>query len=118
MKYLNTFFLILLVGLLQAQNDQYKTANGELKINPVLHASMVLEWQGKTIYIDPYGGAAKYASFSKPDLILITDIHGDHMNLETLGALDTENTEMIVPQSGKEKLGDIKAKKNLPSQKR
>ncbi len=40
---------------------------------------------GKTIYNDPAGGAAAYAAPPRPDLILVSDIHGDHMDALTLG---------------------------------
>lgn len=32
-----------------------------------------------------------FAGLSSPDIILITDVHGDHFNPETLDALNTEN---------------------------
>ena len=35
----------------------------------------------------------------RPDLILITDIHGDHLNAETLNAIETSKAKLIVPQA-------------------
>ena len=32
------------------------TDNGDLVIHPVSHASFVLGWNGRTIYVDPVGG--------------------------------------------------------------
>ena len=58
---------------------------------------LFLQWNGKTIYVDPYGGADAFQGIDAPDLILITDIHGDHTNLETLKGLDTKNATFIVP---------------------
>ena len=40
--------------------DSYKTANGTLTIQPILHSSMVVNYNGKTIYVDPYGGSESY----------------------------------------------------------
>lgn len=101
MKKLYTIGLLVLLALMQvqAQSDQIKAKKGKITINPVLHASMVLQWNGKTIYVDPYGGADRYAKYPKPDLILITDIHGDHMHKKTLKALDIKNAEVIAPQA-------------------
>lgn len=94
------------------QGDQITAKKGNISIHPILHASMVLQWNGKTIYIDPYGGATRYAAYPKPDLVLITDVHGDHMNKKTLADLDLSNTEIIVPLAVKDKLGKtIKVKK-------
>ncbi|EDM44016.1 Zn-dependent hydrolases of the beta-lactamase fold-like protein [unidentified eubacterium SCB49] len=68
-----------------------------LKINPISHATMVLEWDGNVIYVDPIGGAAAFKNVPKPDLILITDIHGDHMSMETVTAIATDETGIITP---------------------
>lgn len=90
--------------------DVIKTTAGDLKITPVLHGSLALQLNELTIYIDPYGGAEKFKSFPDADLILITDIHGDHLNVETLSGLNTNNTTFIVPQAVADKMQEIKAK--------
>ncbi len=73
--------------------------NPELKINPISHATMVMNYGDTDIYIDPTGGKAAFETFSTPELVLITDIHGDHFNIETLAALDLEKTTIIAPQA-------------------
>ncbi|MDV3310596.1 MAG: MBL fold metallo-hydrolase [Cyclobacteriaceae bacterium] len=79
--------------------DKIATNKGDLTIQPVLHGSLVLQWNGQTIYVDPYGGAEAFAGLSNPNLVLITDIHGDHMNVETLDALNTQSAKLVVPQA-------------------
>lgn len=81
-----------------------KTEKEELKIVPIEHASTVLEWQDLTIYVDPVGGAIAYEGQKQPDLILITDIHGDHFSLETLQELNTEKAKIILPQAVADKM--------------
>lgn len=76
----------------------------EIKVFPIEHATAVLEWKNITIYIDPVGGAEAFIGQKKPDLILITDIHGDHFNLETLQQLNTENAKIMVPQAVADKI--------------
>jgi L-ascorbate metabolism protein UlaG (beta-lactamase superfamily) len=88
----------------RASADQLQTNKGMLTIQPILHGSVVLTWNNKTVYIDPYGGAEAYKSIATPDLILITDIHGDHMDLQTLESLDALKAKMIVPQAVADKL--------------
>ena len=39
-------------------------------------------------------------------MVLITDIHGDHMDAETLRSLNLENTRTIVPQAVQDQLPD------------
>src|SRR5690606_29888737 len=61
-------------------------------ITPVEHASMVLNWDGTIIYVDPVGGKDVYNNYSEADMILVTDIHGDHMDIPTLEAIVTYKT--------------------------
>jgi L-ascorbate metabolism protein UlaG (beta-lactamase superfamily) len=77
-----------------------------LKITPVSHATMVLDWNGTIIYVDPVGGPAVFSGQPEPDLILITDIHGDHLNAETLDGVVSSKTMIVVPQAVDDELKD------------
>ncbi len=101
-KNLISFLLCIsiLAGFAQRPSpDIIETSKGTLTIQPILHAAVVLSWNNKTIYVDPYGGAKAYEGLPAPDLILITDIHGDHLHLETLNGLKTSGAAFIVPQA-------------------
>jgi L-ascorbate metabolism protein UlaG (beta-lactamase superfamily) len=93
--------------------DEIKTSKGILTIQPILHASMVLTWDNKTIYIDPYGGAKAFKDLPAPDYIFITDIHPDHFDLTTLNAIETSKAMLIVPQAVAEKLPDLLKSKSI-----
>lgn len=100
-------FFVLINGFLSAQNiglDELQTSNSILKIKPILHGSLVLSHNNKTIYVDPYGGAELYKGLNSPDIILITDIHGDHLDQKTLDSIDTSKSIFIVPQAVADKL--------------
>jgi len=84
--------------------DKVPTEQGDLTIHPVQHGTLVLEWNDKTIYVDPVGGAEPFEKFKRPDLILITDVHGDHLNAETVTAVSTDATQIVAPQAVAEKL--------------
>jgi L-ascorbate metabolism protein UlaG (beta-lactamase superfamily) len=71
------------------------------KIIPIEHATAVIEWGGNTIYIDPVGGKAAFEEQNSPDMIFITDVHGDHFNPETLNELDLEGVQIIAPNAVK-----------------
>ena len=83
----------------RAAADQIATKKGLLTVQPITHGSVVFTWGGKTIYVDPYGGAAAYAGLAAPDVILITDIHGDHLDPKTLAGLSVGKALMVVPQA-------------------
>jgi L-ascorbate metabolism protein UlaG (beta-lactamase superfamily) len=97
-------FLDISVNAQRAAPDVIESNDGAITIQPITHGTLVLQWNGKTIYVDPYGGAEAFKGIAKPDIILITDIHGDHLNMETLEGLDTENTSFIIPQAAADKL--------------
>lgn len=101
------FSFILCCQIASSQTSEpeiISTKNGEIKIYPVLHATMALEYEGQVIYVDPYGGKKGFEGIGAPSLILITDIHGDHMNLETLKELGAQSIQIIAPQAVVDKL--------------
>ncbi len=77
--------------------DRVTTKDGDLIIHPINHATLALGWKNLTIYVDPVGGAARFAGLPRPDLILLTDIHGDHLNADTLKAVAGEKTALVAP---------------------
>ncbi|WP_111709283.1 MBL fold metallo-hydrolase [Lutibacter citreus] len=106
LKILLFSLLLLIIESNFAQNnyDEIKTTNGVLKIYPIQHASLVLSHNNKIIIVDPNENSEFYKNFKSPDIILITDIHGDHLNLETLDKIDTSKSIFIVPNAVAEKL--------------
>jgi L-ascorbate metabolism protein UlaG (beta-lactamase superfamily) len=102
-----TFLLAAFAGNSYAQlaaPDVLTTKMGPLSIQPVQHASLILTVNNKVIYADPSGGPALFKGMATPDIILITDIHGDHFDTATLAKLATPNTTLIVPQVVADKL--------------
>jgi L-ascorbate metabolism protein UlaG (beta-lactamase superfamily) len=76
--------------------DEISTSAGPVTITPIQHASFTLTAGGKTIYIDP-APAKLFTGKPKADLILITDIHGDHMDPEAVRELSGSGTKVIAP---------------------
>jgi L-ascorbate metabolism protein UlaG (beta-lactamase superfamily) len=89
--------------------DVVPTESGDLVIEPIAHATFGMEWNGLTIYVDPTGGAEAFEGLAGPDLVLITDVHGDHMDAETLQAVVTPETEIVAPAAVVEELPEALA---------
>lgn len=76
----------------------------KVEITPIRHASMILGFYGKTIYVDPTGGAKMYEGKPAADLILLTDVHPDHLDTLTLSAIVHPGTKIIAPEAVKVEL--------------
>lgn len=72
-------------------------------IMPVSHASMVLTFGGQTLYNDPVG-KKEFTGRPAPDIILVSDIHPDHLDTEVLTAVETTETVLVAPQAVFDKL--------------
>lgn len=103
---LSLSFILSFILCFAQKTDEIKTNSGILSIQPVHHGAIVFTWNGKTIYADPFGGAKAYEGIKAPDLILITDIHQDHLNAETLNALKLDNVTIIAPQAVADQIPD------------
>jgi L-ascorbate metabolism protein UlaG (beta-lactamase superfamily) len=77
--------------------DSLPTADGPLTIHPINHATLAFQWKDKTICVDPVGGSKAFQGLPRPDLILITDIHGDHLSKETVAELAGPQTKLVGP---------------------
>lgn len=100
-----------LFGQNRATPDQIKAKNGDITVQPITHGSVVLTWNNEVIYVDPYGGGNLYTGLADPTMILITDIHGDHLDQATLDAINTSKAQLFVPQAVMDQLPEaMKAK--------
>ncbi|HXJ38485.1 MAG TPA: MBL fold metallo-hydrolase [Bryobacteraceae bacterium] len=78
-------------------SDTFKTSAGDLKITPIMHATFLIQAGGKNIYVDPAQGS--FDGLPPADLILITDIHGDHMSQPNIDKLHKDATQVFGPKS-------------------
>ena len=83
--------------------DTFQTSIGSLEVQPVEHASLILTVNGLTIYADP-SNPDHYKGLTPPDIILVTDIHGDHFDIKTIDAVKKSTTVLVVPQVVADKL--------------
>lgn len=80
-----------------AQSDVIKTSKGDLRITPITHASLMLEFDGKVIYVDPVN-TGDYTGKPKADLILLTHAHPDHVNRARIDDLENPKTIVVGPE--------------------
>lgn len=83
----------------QTIDQSMVTGHPDVTVTPISHATMVVDWADYTMYTDPVGGVEAFATHPTPDIVLMTDIHGDHLSVETLQGVVGEDTVIIAPQA-------------------
>ena len=81
--------------------EEFKTSAGPLKVTTVMHAGLVIEVGGRgqdyhgVMIVDPAQGS--WDGIPQADVILITDIHGDHMNPSMIAKVKKADGVVIAP---------------------
>ncbi len=83
----------------------------DLKITPIIHGSLMFEYKGHIIHVDPVS-RTDYSSYPKADLILLTHHHQDHVDEDLIKKLKKPNTIIVGTQLLKEMLPEIVVMKN------
>jgi L-ascorbate metabolism protein UlaG (beta-lactamase superfamily) len=77
-----------------AAGDVEPTRGGPLTIRPLTHGSLLFQWRGRAIYVDPAGNY-DWAALPKADLVLITHEHPDHCSPETVAKIRKSDTRIV-----------------------
>jgi L-ascorbate metabolism protein UlaG (beta-lactamase superfamily) len=81
------------------ETDVVKTAEGDLEITVIGHASLMFRFGGKIIHVDPFSSMADYSKLPQADMILLTHEHRDHLDLKALEKLRTDKTKIILTKN-------------------
>jgi L-ascorbate metabolism protein UlaG (beta-lactamase superfamily) len=95
------------------QSDKLSASGGDIQMTPILHSSVQLEYAGKVIQIDP---VAKYDDVELPllgkfdalkpaDLILVTDIHPENLDIAEITKLRKSGAPVVMPAAAATQAG-------------
>ena len=76
--------------------DHIPANGGEIVIQPIKHATVLFQFGGKAIYVDPWH-EGDFTGLPKADYIFITDIHGDHLDQPAIDAIKKSATVIVGP---------------------
>lgn len=79
--------------------DEFKTEKGYIKIYFIGHGTLVFDYNGTVIHVDPVKDYIQDGNLPKADIILITHHHKDHFDSDMITKFSKENTIIICTQS-------------------
>ena len=104
---MRTFLLapvfLALAALFVPPPDKIPATGGDITIQPLNHATLQITWSGHVINVDPVG-QADYTGLAAPDIVLVTDIHGDHLDPATIAKVKKATTKIVAPSAAAAKL--------------
>jgi len=83
--------------------DKIPATGGDITIAPINHATLQIAHGPHIIDVDPVTAAGSYEGLAAPTIILITDIHGDHLDPAMVAKRRTPSTKVVVPQAAASK---------------
>jgi L-ascorbate metabolism protein UlaG (beta-lactamase superfamily) len=86
-------------GQEETAEDTVQTSAGDLTISFIGHGTLMFRHGGKVIHVDPVGREGDYSVLADADLILVTHEHGDHLDVDAIAEILTQNTSIVVSKS-------------------
>jgi len=86
------------------EEDVIKTKTGDLKITFIGHGTLMFNYGGKVVHVDPWTSLADYSKMPKATHILITHEHGDHLDTKAVSTLREEKTNVVLTKACAEKI--------------
>lgn len=101
-----------------APDELHTARGGDLTIQPIHHAALMLTWNGHHVLVDPAplgpGGGAEFKALPTPDIIVITHIHPDHFDAAVLQSVAGADTRIFTPRNVYEAMpAELKAKAHV-----
>jgi L-ascorbate metabolism protein UlaG (beta-lactamase superfamily) len=97
--------IVLVPAALAAQSATTTIAatGGDITITAIQHGSVQIEHAGKVIQVDPAEG--DFSKAKQADLVLVTDIHGDHLNPNVIAKVRKAGAPVVMPAAAQSQAG-------------
>jgi len=77
--------------------------DGDIRVTAITHGSFQLEYGGKVIHVAPTS-AGDYSAAKQADLVLVTDIHQDHLDPAAIARVRKAGAPVVAPAAAAEKI--------------
>ena len=79
----------------EVETDSLAVEGGVVKVTFIGHGTLMFEYDGRVIHVDPVGREADYRQLPEADLILITHQHSDHLDLRAIWMIRGNGTIVV-----------------------
>jgi L-ascorbate metabolism protein UlaG (beta-lactamase superfamily) len=86
-----------------AASKQSVSEDGDIRVTAITHASLQLEYGGKVIHVDPTS-PGDYSAAKQADLVLVTDIHPDHLDPAAIKRIRKPGAPVVAPKAAADKI--------------
>ncbi|HEV7892064.1 MAG TPA: MBL fold metallo-hydrolase [Pyrinomonadaceae bacterium] len=86
-----------------ASATQAASEVGDIRVTAITHASFQLEYGGRVIHVDPTS-AGDYSATKQADLVLVTDIHQDHLDPSAIAKVRKAGAPVVAPAAAADKI--------------
>ncbi len=94
-KILTLILAMELASVYAQKSDDFVTLTGNrLSITFIGHGTLMFNFKGKTIHIDPWSYLANYDTLPKADYVILTHHHPDHLDSAALSKIFTSTTKL------------------------
>ena len=99
--------LTLVLPMSAATDERLASTKGDIVLRPLVHATVQIDFGGRSIYIDPWS-AADLSNAPKSDLIIVTDADAGahHLDPKALAQVRKVGGTVVMPASGTTKVPD------------
>jgi L-ascorbate metabolism protein UlaG (beta-lactamase superfamily) len=81
------------------EKDVIKTSSGDLGITFIGHGTLMFEFGGKVVHVDPWSNLADYSTTPKADIVLVTHDHRDHLDKKAIKQVSKDKTVVILTEA-------------------
>ena len=86
-----------------ASATQTTSEVGDVRVTAITHASFQIEYGDKVIHVDPTS-AGDYSAAKQADLVLVTDIHQDHLDPSAIAKVRKTGAPVVAPKAAADKI--------------
>lgn len=97
--FFSVIFLVSVIFQISGQatfgHDEFETTKGKLTIYFIGHGTLMFDFGGKIVHVDPWSKLADYSALPKADIILVTHEHFDHLDSAAIRKIEKSSTQIV-----------------------